>query len=193
MSEFFYIVFIFQLFIQTLIIFSVIYIFQVLQKSFSGNIIKPHHHQKSLLIGSIFPITELRMNNGKVINLNQTKQKGSILIFTAYGCGSCSKIYPEINEFYKYFNDYQFVPIMVGPIEETNKIIHENKINIPVHQIEFSQLELYKTRTFPYCYILSRFGQVIKSGYINNNIASIESLINQEDTYPQNVNSLNMS
>jgi len=193
MSEFFYIIFIFQWFILTLILFSVIYIFRILQKTYSGNILKLHHNQKSLLIGSIFPITEIRMNNGNVIRLNQTKLKGTILIFTAYGCGSCSKIYPHFNNFFKYFNEYQFVPIMAGPIEETNKVIQENQINIPVHQIEFSQLELYHTRTFPYCYILSNFGQVINSGYINNNIASIESLINQEDINLNNVNYRNIS
>ncbi|WP_028543277.1 hypothetical protein [Paenibacillus taiwanensis] len=176
MSSFMQLSFIIQWVFILLLLFSVTYLIRNRQQNVVVQHEPPLLKGNSLEVGSYFPRLAVTSMNNADIQLRQTQFNGSILLFSVSGCSGCQLMYPKINNIAKHFSSYQVLSVMIGPKEDILQLKENYEIEIPIHQIEMNEMNLYSTFSFPFCYILSQEGMIIGKGNVQDELG-IEQLL----------------
>ncbi|MED1287521.1 thioredoxin family protein [Bacillus mycoides] len=133
---------------------------------------------QGLNIGTIFPKFEFESLNNRLVNINPSNKKGSIIIFTASTCNGCMAIYPALEPFLKKNPNISITLMMVGELQSIKEKIDQFNINIPVISPTEKEMEEMRVSLSPFAYFLSPTGKILAKGGIPAGMQHIE-LLNQ--------------
>lgn len=88
------------------------------------------NQSKLLIVDSKAPNIIVPDNNGEEINLENLKEKYTLLIFYATWCPHCQDLLPEIYKLYKQRSDFEVVAVSLDEVKEDwNSFITDNKLD----------------------------------------------------------------
>ncbi len=117
--------------------------------------------------GAAFPRAKLTTITGDIVDISGPKLEPTIVFFTASDCPACKNLYPIIEIVRKkHASEFNFVSIIVSNEQTLSDYVRIHNINIPVTHVTSDDIEEFKTKIFPFAYLLSPSGQVLAKGGI---------------------------
>ena len=117
--------------------------------------------------GARAPHFELPSPDGRVISLGDYSGKRLLLVFTQSGCGSCSKIVPELNRIHRK-GKMQVLVVNNGDIDGTKQWIHDLRPQFPVAmQDAFGLSRKYEAYASPFAFQIAEDGRIRSKGIVN--------------------------